>query len=55
MLTHWEQAPGARLSGPREDHLLPLMVAAGAAGADTGQRLCMDTVLGIVMASYRFD
>jgi aromatic ring-opening dioxygenase catalytic subunit (LigB family) len=35
-LTAWASAPGARFSQPREDHLIPLMVAAGAAGADPG-------------------
>jgi aromatic ring-opening dioxygenase catalytic subunit (LigB family) len=30
-LLHWTQAPAARLAHPREDHLLPLMVAVGAA------------------------
>ena len=31
-LTNWEQAPGARFCHPREEHLLPLHVCAGAAG-----------------------
>ncbi len=30
-LGRWAEAPGARLSHPREDHLIPLMVAVGAA------------------------
>lgn len=30
-LLQWEQAPAARVAHPREDHLLPLMVALGAA------------------------
>lgn len=30
-LERWEQAPAARLAHPREEHLLPLMVAVGAA------------------------
>jgi aromatic ring-opening dioxygenase catalytic subunit (LigB family) len=34
-LTEWDAAPAARLAHPREEHLLPLMVAAGAAGDDT--------------------
>lgn len=38
-LIGWEQAPNARLSQPREDHLLPLMVAAGAALEDTATRV----------------
>ncbi|WP_174300351.1 class III extradiol ring-cleavage dioxygenase [Caulobacter sp. S45] len=36
-LTAWAQAPGARKAQPREDHLLPLMVAAGAASGEPGQ------------------
>ena len=35
-LAEWSGAPAARLAHPREEHLLPLMVAAGAAGADRG-------------------
>lgn len=54
MLIDWESAPGARLAHPAEDHLLPLMVAAGAAGSDVGQRLMVDQVLNVAMASYRF-
>ncbi|MGZ5217171.1 MAG: DODA-type extradiol aromatic ring-opening family dioxygenase [Caldimonas sp.] len=38
-LTAWEAAPAARQSHPREEHLLPLMVAAGAAGNDCATRL----------------
>ncbi|AOV17987.1 dioxygenase [Acidihalobacter aeolianus] len=30
-LIHWEKAPSARAAHPREDHLIPLMVALGAA------------------------
>src|SRR6185436_6594212 len=33
-LTQWAAAPGARIAHPREEHLIPLMVAAGAAGSD---------------------
>jgi aromatic ring-opening dioxygenase catalytic subunit (LigB family) len=54
MLAEWESAPGARLAHPREDHLLPLMVAAGAAGADTGHALFVDHVMKVPMASYEF-
>jgi aromatic ring-opening dioxygenase catalytic subunit (LigB family) len=35
-LTKWAEAPAARACHPREEHLLPLMVIAGAAGADRG-------------------
>lgn len=54
MLIHWQRAPGARLAHPREDHLIPLMVVAGAAGADTGRRAFIDHVMGVDMASYEF-
>lgn len=54
MLIDWASAPGARLAHPAEDHLLPLMVAAGAAGSDVGQRLVVDHVMNVAMASYRF-
>lgn len=54
-LVDWEKASSARLAHPREDHLMPLMVAAGAAGEDAGERVLMDKVMGVVMASYRFD
>lgn len=54
MLAHWESAPGARLAHPREDHLLPLMVAAGAAGSDTGRAIFVDHVMKVPMASYEF-
>ena len=49
-------APAARLAHPREEHLLPLMVAAGAARDDAGD--CpyreADVFGGMVMSSFRF-
>lgn len=54
MLVNWEAGPGARLAHPREDHLLPLMVVAGAAGEDTGRALFIDHVMKVPMASYEF-
>jgi aromatic ring-opening dioxygenase catalytic subunit (LigB family) len=53
-LAQWDGAPGARQAHPREDHLIPLMAAAGAAGHDAGQRVLLDHVWGIAMASYAF-
>lgn len=54
LLAQWAQAPGAKLCHPREEHLLPLMVAAGAAGQDNGQQIYSDTVLGKALSGYRF-
>ncbi len=50
----WEQAAGARFCHPYEDHLIPLMVAAGAAGADRGVRDYADHVFGLPISGYRF-
>jgi aromatic ring-opening dioxygenase catalytic subunit (LigB family) len=54
MLIGWENAPGARLAHPREDHLIPLMVVAGAAGDDVGRRVFVDHVMSVAMATYQF-
>ncbi|KXV65027.1 DODA-type extradiol aromatic ring-opening family dioxygenase [Acetobacter orleanensis] len=53
-LKQWEAAPGARICHPREDHLLPLMVAAGAAGRDRGVQTYRDTVMGKALSGFRF-
>jgi aromatic ring-opening dioxygenase catalytic subunit (LigB family) len=53
-LVHWQSAPGARLAHPQEDHLIPLMVIAGAAGHDIGRRVFVDHVMSVAMASYEF-
>jgi aromatic ring-opening dioxygenase catalytic subunit (LigB family) len=37
-LASWESAPSARVAHPREEHLLPLMVALGAAERDVATR-----------------
>ena len=37
-LARWDRAPAARFAHPQEEHLIPLMVAAGAAGSDRGRR-----------------
>lgn len=45
-LTRWAEAPNARLCHPREEHLLPLMVAAGAAGDDPARMTYHEDSLG---------
>lgn len=54
MLVRWESAPGARHAHPKEDHLLPLLVVAGAAGNDVGRPVFIDHVMEVPMASYEF-
>lgn len=53
-LTKWSNAPAARESHPREEHLLPLMVAAGAAEGDLGKRVFKDEVMGVVVSAVQF-
>ncbi len=53
-LAAWAEAPSARESHPREEHLLPLMVAAGAAGSDLGKAVFRDVVMGMTVSAIRF-
>lgn len=53
-LVEWEQAPGAREAQPQEDHLLPLMVAAGAASGEPGQTAFHGHALGKPISGFRF-
>lgn len=53
-LAHWSAAPSARAAHPREEHLLPLMVVAGAAGEDIGARVFTDEVMGAHVSAYAF-
>lgn len=52
-LAHWSEAPFARFAHPREEHLLPLMVAAGAAEG-VGTRDYGEVVLGGAVSAFRF-
>ncbi len=53
-LSAWDQAPGARAAQPHEDHLLPLMVAAGAASGERGQVVFHAHALGKPLSGFRF-
>jgi aromatic ring-opening dioxygenase catalytic subunit (LigB family) len=55
-LMRWEQAPAARAAHPREDHLIPLMVALGAASDDPATCIYSQADLfgGITVSSWRF-
>eukprot|EP00301_Raphidiophrys_heterophryoidea_P023647 c7451_g1_i2.p1 GENE.c7451_g1_i2~~c7451_g1_i2.p1 ORF type:complete len:177 (-),score=41.08 c7451_g1_i2:179-709(-) len=54
MLVRWTSAPHARFCHPREEHLLPLHVIAGAAGDDIGQVDKEMDVLGTSVVSVSF-
>lgn len=53
-LTAWESAPNARQCHPEEEHLIPLMVAAGAAGADVGAHVYGERLAGKALSAFRF-
>ena len=55
-LLEWERAPAARVAHPREEHLLPLMVAVGAASGETGHQTYRqrDFAGSLAMSGYRF-
>ena len=53
-LASWTEAPAARQAHPHEDHLLPTMVAAGAARGEPGRRIYGDPVMGLAISGYAF-
>lgn len=53
-LAQWDKAPSARFAHPREEHLLPLMVVAGAAGVDVARRTYSEKVLGLAISGFQF-
>jgi aromatic ring-opening dioxygenase catalytic subunit (LigB family) len=55
-LVEWELAPAARLSHPQEEHLIPLMVAAGAAEHDAATLTYHENKFfgGVTASSFRF-
>jgi len=55
LLTAWREAPFAAYAHPREEHLMPLIVAAGAGGNAPGKRIFGDEPMGAAISAYRFD
>jgi aromatic ring-opening dioxygenase catalytic subunit (LigB family) len=53
-LIAWARAPAARFAHPREEHLMPLMVAAGAAGVDRGTVAFSGRMMGWQISGFRF-
>jgi len=56
LLGAWASAPHARDSHPPggEEHLLPLMVAAGAAGDSEGRKVYSEEVMKTTLSAFRF-
>ncbi|MBX3564410.1 MAG: dioxygenase [Sphingomonas sp.] len=50
----WERLPEARFAHPREEHLLPLMVALGAGGEGPAVADYRDHVMGWAVSGFRF-
>lgn len=55
LLGNWREAPFSAFAHPREEHLIPLMVAAGAGGDAPGKRIFSDAPMGAAISAYRFD
>ncbi len=53
-LIEWSNAPSARQAHPEEDHLIPLMVIAGAAGADVGRVAFNDDFGGVRLSAFHY-
>lgn len=54
LLIDWEAAPFGRFCHPREEHLLPLMVAAGAAEGENGICIFSDQLMGVSVSGFEF-
>ncbi len=54
-LARWAEAPSGRLSHPREEHLLPLMVASGAGGDAPARKLWSGAVGPTAVSAWAFD
>ena len=55
LLEDWEKGPSARACQPREEHLLPMHVIAGAAQGAAGHVTFDDELMGVKVSSFKFD
>ena len=53
-LANWARAPEGRYCHPREEHLLPLLVVAGAARGEPGEMIFRDQVMGAQVSAFQF-
>lgn len=54
LLENWQDAPYARIAHPKEEHLLPLMVAVGAGDSDKGYCIYSGKVRELSFSAFRF-
>lgn len=54
-LARWSAAPGGRMSHPREEHLLPLMIASGAGSDAPGRVLWRGAVGPTCLGAWAFE
>jgi aromatic ring-opening dioxygenase catalytic subunit (LigB family) len=50
----WTEAPYAREAHPREEHLVPLFVAAGAAPGEPGRQAFRDVAMDVALSGFAF-
>ena len=53
-IRHWDQGPYAREAHPREEHLAPLFVVAGAAKGEPGRTAFRDVAMDVAISGYAF-
>jgi aromatic ring-opening dioxygenase catalytic subunit (LigB family) len=53
-LRRWDEAPFARQAHPREEHLAPLFVAAGAAEGERGRQAFAGHVMDVAVSAFEF-
>ncbi len=54
-LAQWEQVPSARMAHPREEHLLPLMVASSAGSDEPGRKIWQGNMGPAPVGAWAFD
>jgi aromatic ring-opening dioxygenase catalytic subunit (LigB family) len=53
-IRHWHRGPCAREAHPREEHLAPLFVAAGAAEGESGRQIFRDVAMNVAISGFQF-
>ena len=53
-IRHWDAAPYGREAHPREEHLAPLFVAAGAAEGEPGRQVFKDVAMDVAISAFEF-